>query len=62
MSVRQATNGFYQNGTRLRAHRTRACSFRPDLIVSGINNGANMRRHLYSRSRRYLFGIPSIAF
>ena len=42
--------------------------FRPDLVVSGINNGANMGDDtLYSgtvaaATEGYLFGIPSIAF
>src|SRR5690625_23300 len=42
--------------------------FRPDLIVSGINNGANMGDDtLYSgtvaaATEGYLFGIPAIAF
>jgi 5'-nucleotidase len=41
---------------------------RPDLVVSGINNGANLGEDtLYSgtvaaASEGYLFGIPSIAF
>ena len=42
--------------------------YRPDLVVSGINNGANMGDDtLYSGTvgaamEGYLFGIPSIAF
>ena len=49
-----------------RAHRPAAA--RPDLVLSGINNGANMGDDtLYSGTvaaamEGYLFGIPAIAF
>ena len=46
LSVRQATNGFYYvNGTPsdcVHIALTGLLDFRPDLVVSGINNGANM--------------------
>src|SRR5690606_21351177 len=72
MSVRQAPNGFYYvNGTPsdcVHIALTGLLDFRPDLVVSGINNGANMGDDtLYSgtvaaATEGYLFGIPSIAF
>src|SRR5690554_986758 len=72
MSVHHAANGFYYvNGTPSDcAHiaLTALLDFRPDLVVSGINNGANMGDDtLYSgtvaaATEGYLFGIPSIAF
>ncbi len=72
MSVRQASNGFYYvNGTPsdcVHIALTGLLDFRPDLVVSGINNGANMGDDtLYSgtvaaATEGYLFGIPSIAF
>lgn len=72
MSVRQASNGFYfVNGTPsdcVHIALTGLLDFRPDLIVSGINNGANMGDDtLYSgtvaaATEGFLFGIPSIAF
>lgn len=72
MSVRQAPNGFfYVNGTPsdcVHIALTGLLDFRPDLVVSGINNGANMGDDtLYSgtvaaATEGYLFGIPSIAF
>src|SRR5690606_29197946 len=46
LSVRQANNGFYYvNGTPsdcVHIALTGLLDFRPDLVVSGINNGANM--------------------
>lgn len=72
LSVRQASNGFYfVNGTPsdcVHIALTGLLDFRPDLVVSGINNGANMGDDtLYSgtvaaATEGYLFGIPSIAF
>ncbi|NYT57628.1 5'/3'-nucleotidase SurE [Alcaligenaceae bacterium] len=72
MSVRKANNGFYYvNGTPsdcVHIALTGLLDFRPDLVVSGINNGANMGEDtLYSgtvaaATEGYLFGIPAIAF
>jgi len=72
LSVRQAPNGFhYVNGTPsdcVHIALTGLLDFRPDLVVSGINNGANMGDDtLYSgtvaaATEGHLFGIPSIAF
>jgi 5'-nucleotidase len=72
LSVRQASNGFYYvNGTPsdcVHIALTGLLDFRPDLVVSGINNGANMGEDtLYSgtvaaATEAYLFGIPAIAF
>jgi 5'-nucleotidase len=72
LSVRKAANGFhYVNGTPsdcVHIALTGLLDFRPDLVVSGINNGANMGDDtLYSgtvaaATEGYLFGIPSIAF
>jgi len=72
LSVRQAANGFYFiNGTPsdcVHIALTGLLDWRPDLIVSGINNGANMGEDtLYSgtvaaATEGYLFGIPSMAF
>jgi 5'-nucleotidase len=70
--VRQASNGFrYVNGTPadcVHIALTGLLSYRPDLVVSGINNGANMGDDtIYSGTvgaamEGYLFGIPGIAF
>jgi len=70
--VHQAYNGFrYVNGTPadcVHVALTGLLDYRPDLIVSGINNGANMGDDtIYSGTvgaamEGYLFGIPSIAF
>ena len=64
LSVYTAVNGFrYINGT-----LTGLLGYRPDLVLSGINHGANMGNDtLYSgtvaaATEGYLFGIPSIAF
>src|SRR5690606_14832162 len=72
LSVREAANGFYYvNGTPsdcVHIALTGLLDFRPDLVVSGINNGANMGDDtLYSgtvaaATEGFLFGIPSIAF
>jgi 5'-nucleotidase len=72
LSVYQAENGFYfVNGTPsdcVHMALTGGFSFRPDLIVSGINQGQNMGDDtLYSgtvaaATEGFLFGIPAIAF
>src|SRR5699024_7276083 len=72
LSVQQASNGFYFiNGTPsdcVHIALTGLLDFRPVLVVSGINNGANMGDDtLYSgtvaaATDGHLFGIPSIAF
>jgi 5'-nucleotidase len=72
LSVQQAANGFYfVNGTPtdcVHVALTGMLSYRPDLVVSGINNGQNMGDDtLYSgtvaaATEAYLFGIPAIAF
>ncbi len=70
--VHRAANGFrYVNGTPadcVHIALTGLLDYRPDLVVSGINNGANMGDDtIYSGTvgaamEGYLFGIPSIAF
>ena len=70
--VQRAANGFrYINGTPadcVHIALTGLLDDPPDLIVSGINNGANMGDDtIYSGTvgaamEGYLFGIPSIAF
>jgi 5'-nucleotidase len=70
--VHQASNGFrYVNGTPadcVHVALTGLLGYRPDLVVSGINNGANMGDDtIYSGTvgaamEGYLFGIPAIAF
>ena len=70
--VTRAANGFrYVNGTPadcVHIALTGLLDYRPDLVVSGINNGANMGDDtIYSGTvgaamEGYLFGIPSIAF
>ncbi|OZI34402.1 5'/3'-nucleotidase SurE [Bordetella genomosp. 10] len=73
LSVREAANGFlYVNGTPSDCVHVALTGglvpARPDLVVSGINNGANMGDDtLYSgtvaaATEGYLFGIPAIAF
>lgn len=72
MYVQTAANGFrYINGTPadcVHIALTGLLGYRPDLVVSGINNGANMGDDtLYSGTvaaamEGYLFGIPAIAF
>ena len=72
LSVHRAGNGFrYLNGTpsdSVHVALTGLLPERPDLVLSGINNGANMGDDtLYSGTvaaamEGYLFGIPAIAF
>lgn len=69
--VNRADNGFrYVNGTPadcVHIALTGLLGYRPDLVISGINNGANMGDDtLYSGTvgaamEGYLFGIPAIA-
>ena len=70
--VTRASNGFrYVNGTPadcVHIALTGLLDYRPDLVVSGINNGANMGDDtIYSGTvgaamEGFLFGIPAIAF
>lgn len=70
--VHCSSSGFrYVNGTPadcVHIALTGLLDYRPDLVVSGINNGANMGDDtIYSGTvgaamEGYLFGIPSIAF
>ena len=70
--VHRAANGFrYVNGTPadcVHIAMTGLLGYRPDLVVSGINNGANMGDDtIYSGTvgaamEGYLFGVPAIAF
>lgn len=70
--VHDAHNGFkYVNGTPadcVHIALTGYLGYKPDLVVSGINNGANMGDDtIYSGTvgaamEGYLFGIPAIAF
>ncbi len=70
--VNRAANGFRTlNGTPadcVHVALTGLLDYRPDLVVSGINNGANMGDDtIYSGTvgaamEGYLFGIPAIAF
>lgn len=70
--VHRSSNGFrYVNGTPadcVHIALTGLLGYRPDLVVSGINNGANMGDDtIYSGTvgaamEGYLFGIPAIAF
>ncbi|HEY8050736.1 MAG TPA: 5'/3'-nucleotidase SurE [Ramlibacter sp.] len=72
LSVREANNGFrYINGTPadcVHVALTGLLGYRPDLVVSGINNGANMGDDtIYSGTvgaamEGYLFGVRAIAF
>jgi 5'-nucleotidase len=72
LSVHTAANGYrYITGTPsdcVHVALTGLLGQRPDLVVSGINNGANMGDDtLYSGTvaaamEGYLFGIPAIAF
>lgn len=72
LSVYQGDNGFYfVNGTPsdcVHVALTGGLAFKPDLIVSGINQGQNMGDDtLYSgtvaaATEGFLFGIPAIAF
>jgi 5'-nucleotidase len=70
--IREALNGFkYVTGTPadcVHIALTGLLSYKPDLVVSGINNGANMGDDtIYSGTvgaamEAYLMGIPAIAF
>lgn len=70
--VRQSASGFhYVNGTPTDCVHVAVTGFlkqRPDLVVSGINNGQNVAEDtLYSGTvaaamEGYLLGIPSVAF
>ena len=70
--IRKANNGFrYVTGTPadcIHIALTGLLEYKPDLIVSGINNGANMGDDtIYSGTvgaamEAYLMGIPAIAF
>ena len=72
LTVHHAANGFlYVNGTPsdcVHLALTGVLPNRPDLVVSGINNGANMGDDtLYSGTvaaamEGFLFGVPAIAF
>lgn len=72
LTVQTAANGFrYVNGTPsdcVHVALTGLLPQRPDLVVSGINNGENMGDDtVYSGTvaaamEAYLFGIPAIAF
>src|SRR6516225_6219765 len=72
LNVHRAANGFrYVSGTPsdgVHLALTGLLGYRPDLVLSGINNGANMGDDtLYSgtvaaATEAYLFGIPAIAF
>lgn len=72
LTVRQAPNGFhFVNGTPtdcVHMAITGLLEHRPDLVVSGINNGPNMGDDtIYSGTvaaamEGYLLGVPSIAF
>lgn len=71
LSVYTAPNGFlYVNGTPsdcVHIALTGLLDFRPDLVVSGVNNGANLGDDtIYSgtvaaATEGYLFGIPALA-
>ena len=71
LMVQRADNGFYVvNGTPsdcVHVALTGLLDYRPDLVVSGINNGPNMGDDtLYSgtvaaATEAYLFGIPALA-
>ncbi len=72
LSVRHAANGFrFINGTPadcVHLALTGLLGYRPDLVVSGINNGANMGDDtIYSGTvgaamEGFLFGVPAVAF
>lgn len=72
LSVYRADNGFYfVNGTPsdcVHVALTGVLTYKPDLVVSGINQGQNMGDDtLYSgtvaaATEGFLFGIPAIAF
>jgi 5'-nucleotidase len=70
--VNMAANGFrYVNGTPadcVHIALTGLLGYKPDLVLSGINNGANMGDDtIYSGTvgaamEGYLFGVPAVAF
>jgi 5'-nucleotidase len=70
--VKEGANGFrYVNGTPadcIHIALTGLLDYRPDMVVSGINNGANLGDDtIYSGTvgaaiEAYLFGIPAVAF
>jgi len=72
LSVREANNGFrYVNGTPadcVHVALTGLLGYKPDLVLSGINNGANMGDDtIYSGTvgaamEGFLFDVPAIAF
>ncbi len=72
LSVHRAANGFYfVNGTPtdcVHVAVTGLLQYKPDLIVSGINNGANLGDDtLYSGTvaaamEGFMFGLPAFAF
>lgn len=72
LQLKQAENGFYYvSGTPtdcIHVGQHALADFKPDLVLSGINNGANMGDDtLYSgtvaaATEAYLMGIPAIAF
>lgn len=72
MRIRQAPNGFYfVSGTPtdcIHLALSALPDFKPDLVLSGINHGANMGDDtLYSgtvaaATEAYLLGIPAVAF
>ncbi len=72
LSVMTAPNGFrYLNGTPtdcVHIALTGVLDYKPDLVVSGINNGQNMGEDtLYSgtvaaATEGFMFGVPSLAF
>ncbi len=72
LTVTRAANGFrFVNGTPadcVHVALTGLLGYRPDLVVSGINNGANMGDDtIYSGTvgaamEGFLFGVPAIAF
>lgn len=72
LTVQRASNGYYfVNGTPsdcVHIALTAICESKPDLVISGINQGQNMGDDtLYSgtvaaATEGYLFGIPAIAF
>lgn len=72
LSIKQAANGFfYVNGTPtdcIHVALHTMSDFKPDLVLSGINHGANMGDDvLYSgtvaaATEAFLMGIPALAF
>lgn len=72
LTIKQASNGFYfVNGTPtdcIHVAMHTMADFKPDLVITGINHGANMGDDvLYSgtvaaATEAYLMGIPSLAF